>query len=84
MQYLPLTRGENNIVINIVKKLCRYDDLTILTVLSFFFFQLSLFKLALRYHQCNGKHLFPLQYYPAKLAIDLIKNEYYCTTFTDS
>ena len=31
---------------------------------------------------CNGKQLFPLKYYPAKLVI--IKNEYYCTTFTDS
>ena len=35
----------------------------------------------LRSDLCNGKQLFP-PYFPAKFAI--IRNEYYCTTFTDS
>ena len=38
--------------------------------------------LLLRSDMCNGKQLFPLKYYQEKIAI--IKNESYCTTFTDS
>ena len=42
---------------------------------------LTVFSLTL-VRMCDGKQVFPLYYYPAKLAI--IKNEYYCTTFIDS
>ena len=37
----------------------------------------------LRQDLCNGKLQFPL-YYTVKIAIHVIKNDYYCTTFTDS